>query len=795
MIKSIDINNFGSFKNFIWRNCVRDSGGNVEELKRLNIFYGRNYSGKTTLSRVLRSFQMHMLPVNYASPKFAITTDARAFNQTEVAAHSLDIRVYNTDFVTDNLSFLTNHEDGEIKTFAIIGGENKETERQIAEKEALLGHTDSENGLIPNHTKKSDEYFIKLREANTAKSALEERLRRHANDVIKKNRVYGDSGYILTSIQNDIKTISKISTAILDEVQISEQHALIKEEELPDIQERLSFLPQIKVLYEQACKILIKQLTPTKPIQDLLNNALLQSWVLSGMPLHRNKRETCGFCRQPLPDNIWSELDAHFSKESLELENVLKILIEELEAEIESAKLVIKVHSDNFYTSKLSIFNKSKKTLEQELKKYEKELNSYIKLLRTRQADIFKSVTCPELTDNSDVIACLVSEINTLINENNAKTKSLAIDKQKARLALRLNDVARFIKNINLIPEEEKNKKLAADAENIKKEVNHLKNQIDVLNAEINSLNIKLKDEKKGAEKINEYLSHYFGLSGLKLVAIEDVSTAKFKFQIMRGTEPAYNLSEGECSLVSFCYFMAKLEDSDTKGKELLIYIDDPISSLDSNHIFFIYSLIESVIAKPVKKLDGSNEYRYRQMFISTHNLDFLKYLKRLSIPNSKHGDTAYFMVEQVNDSSQLSLMPAYLKNYVTEFNYLFHQIYKCRNPEYAKEDYVCFYSFGNNLRKFLEAYLFYKYPYHDDKNDALEKLTKFFGEDSTSTALINRISNELSHLQEIFDRSMYPIEIPEIPKLANFVLDKIFEKDKEQYNSLLKSIGEPVRE
>ena len=141
------------------------------------------------------------------------------------------------------------------------------------------------------------------------------------------------------------------------------------------------------------------------------------------------------------------------------------------------------------------------------------------------------------------------------------------------------------------------------------------------------------------------------------------------------------------------------------------------------------------------------------------------------------------------------SLMPAYLKNYVTEFNYLFHQIYKCRNPEYAKEDYVCFYSFGNNLRKFLEAYLFYKYPYHDDKNDALEKLTKFFGEDSTSTALINRISNELSHLQEIFDRSMYPIEIPEIPKLANFVLDKIFEKDKEQYNSLLKSIGEPVRE
>jgi wobble nucleotide-excising tRNase len=70
---------------------------------------------------------------------------------------------------------------------------------------------------------------------------------------------------------------------------------------------------------------------------------------------------------------------------------------------------------------------------------------------------------------------------------------------------------------------------------------------------------------------------------------------------------------------------MAKLEDEKSKDKKLIIWIDDPISSLDSNHIFFIFSLIETVIAKP--KI-------YKQLFISTHNLDFLKYLKRLSRPN-----------------------------------------------------------------------------------------------------------------------------------------------------------------
>lgn len=47
MIEHIDIPNFGSFKNFVWRNSIRDNGNNVAKFKKLNIIYGRNYSGKT----------------------------------------------------------------------------------------------------------------------------------------------------------------------------------------------------------------------------------------------------------------------------------------------------------------------------------------------------------------------------------------------------------------------------------------------------------------------------------------------------------------------------------------------------------------------------------------------------------------------------------------------------------------------------------------------------------------------------------------------------------------------------
>ncbi|MGB4344735.1 MAG: AAA family ATPase, partial [Moraxellaceae bacterium] len=301
----------------------------------------------------------------------------------------------------------------------------------------------------------------------------------------------------------------------------------------------------------------------------------------------------------------------------------------------------------------------------------------------------------------------------------------------------------------------------------------------------------QLKDERKGAERVNELLTHFFGHGGLRLDAVDGGAGFGVKFQITRGGNPAYHLSEGECSLIAFCYFMAQLDATESKGKDLIIYIDDPISSLDSNHVFFMFSLIETLIARPTKNSDGSNHYRYKQLFISTHNLDFLKYLKTLSAPPPKNGGTQHFIVERHgNSTSRLSLMPDYLKSYVTEFNYLFHQIYKCSQPTPAGQDEDHFYSFGNNLRKFLEAYLFFKYPAKVGSEETLTRIRQFFGEDGMAANVANRLNNELSHLHDNFDRSMRPIDIPEIRSLGVYVLGKIKATDRPQYDALLTSIG-----
>ena len=792
MIRRLDIPNFGSFYQFNWKASLKEEQI-VSEFRRLNIFFGRNYSGKTTLSRVFRSFEVRELPDNYQNPDFEITTyDQTTLTQENISSHSLDIRVYNTDFVNENLSFLTDSAEGEVKPFAIIGSENKDTEEQIRGIEKELGNVEEKTGKKYELTQKEEKYQKENQKAKKAEKALEDKLRRYANDKIKHNQTYGHANYNITTIKKDIRTVREKSIPILEGSQVSQKENLLREKSLPSIEIRVFFHPKFKTFYQDSAEILAKEIKPSEPIQELLNDSLLQTWVRTGMNYHRDKRSTCGFCGQPLPKDLWEKLDAHFNKESFDLENRIISQIASIESEINSLSEIELPERESFYTSVRSLFEEIKGKFHKTFSFYKNQNNKLLRELHARQENIFKPRRCPNFKDFSREISDCINELNKIIELNDKKTASLSDDQKKAREELRLNAVAEFINNINLSGEEKEVTNLKNQAEKTKGALDSLELEVKQLEKDKERLQMKLQDERKGADKVNEYLNDFFGLEGLKLVAKEDDEVrSKYKFQIMRGDQPAYNMSEGERNLVSFCYFMAKLEDIESKGKELIVYIDDPVSSLDSNHIFFVFSLIESVLANPEKNSNGSNSYRYKQLFISTHNLDFLKYLKRLSRPKENHGGTEFFLIEKEELSSNLRLMPRYLKDYQTEFIYLFHQIYKCKDAKPSEENHEVSYNFGNNLRKFLEAYLFYKYPHIDDNSDKLERLCKFFGNDITTTVLTNRVSNELSHLEGIFDRSMKPIEVPELSKVANFVLDTIREKDKEQYDSLLKSIGE----
>lgn len=796
MFSQVDIGSFGSFTDLSWKNSLKDAGNNVQNFKRLNILYGRNYSGKTTLSRIFRALETGRIPHNYVDPNFTIRGDKGDVTQVGLAGHGYDVRVYNRDFVSDNLNFLVNQTDGEIKTFAIVGEKNKEIEDAITAIQTRLGSVESKAGLRHELEAKKKERDRTKDNHKTASDALEGKLRSHANNKIKQNRIYGPAVYNIESIKKDIGLVKKPGFRALTTEEQAAKVNLLKQEALPDINDTVSINLNIESISKEAEELLLRLIEPTLPIQELLNETALQMWVKEGIPLHKDKRDTCAFCRQNLPHDIWQVLGSHFSKESSALESSIDSCLTSITTEIQAIPNFLTLTGDKFYAEEKILFENSKIELSEHLKDYMQDLKALQAALDKRKNAIFQQVLMPVYIHNPTAIQQCVGDINALIVKNNDRTISLENDKSTARESLRLTDVASFIADITYDNEFARIASLKSDANTANTAFTETEAEIFEQETEVTRLQGQQKDERKGAERVNELLSHFFGHDGIELEAKDNVENTSVKFEVTRDGKSAYNLSEGECSLIAFCYFMAKLEEPESKGKDLIIYIDDPISSLDGNHIFFMFSLIESLIAKPIKNLDGTNSYRYKQLFISTHNLDFLKYLKKISLPNERnHGGCQHLIVERNGGTSQISLMPSYLRDYITEFNYLFHQIYKCRNQVGANESHEPYYGFGNNLRKFLEAFLFFKFPHHDDKNDAFERIKKFFGEeDSTAIALVNRLNNEFSHLESIPDRGFKPVEIPEISKVANYVLDKIYTSDPHQYNSLLKSIGEPPR-
>jgi wobble nucleotide-excising tRNase len=450
VINQIDIASFGSFQGLEWKKTVRDSGKNVKPFQRLNILYGRNYSGKTTLSRVFRSLETRKLPLNYVGSSFTVYGEKGNVAHTGLAGHSYDVRVYNRDFVTDNLSFLVNQEiGGDIKTFAIVGEQNKEIDDAIAAIETKLGSVEGKAGLRFHLEAKRKERDRAKSAHTTASNGLDDKLRSHAAEKIKKNPNFRSPVYNIEHIRRDIATTSKPGFVALTTEEQAGRIRLLKQEALPDITDTLVVALKLDSLTATAEPLLSKAITPTKAIEELLRDSALQLWVKQGMGLHREKRNTCAFCRQDLPHDIWQVLDEHFSKESGDLETSLDAAITSVTNEISAIAGINTFTGAQFYADERTAFEVSSKALSQALAVYKKDLEALKKSLETRKNNLFQPTALRAPSHEAHEIARHVADINALIATSNSKTATLEKDKTAAMDALRLADVFAFADAIN----------------------------------------------------------------------------------------------------------------------------------------------------------------------------------------------------------------------------------------------------------------------------------------------------------------------------------------------------------
>ncbi|ECQ1257024.1 TPA: AAA family ATPase [Campylobacter jejuni] len=789
--------NFGSYKNFKW-------GNNLEEFKTINIFYGRNYSGKTTLSRIARSFELKKHNEDFLDGNFKIKLeDGNFLTQNDVIKSNLDIRVYNSDFVKENLNYLYDKK-GNIKGFKSIGEEQKNIKEIIEKREEILAKRNEKLKNIQINqddiSKKQQDKIKTLNENLTNKAKViksSSNLTKQGNDYNKKNLEKD-----LIVIKNDVNIY------ILNDETQNKLVKILEDKEKQNINFTINFNKNnFQNILKHSSEILEKKII----IKENLTSELRQ-WLEEGLKFHKEHSSTqqCKFCNNPLTLEriVWIEnniKDDSGEKEKIEKE--LKYLLDNFENyKLELKNLLQDVKNENFYSNYKDSFIALKEQLGVSIANYNKEILKIEKKIKEKQKDVFTPMKLENINDFSDEILQILNKIENLCKENNEYAKNLLSKQDEARKKLRLNEVAKFAKDSDCFAKQDEIKNLGQKLSNMQSTIETEKNEINNYNLEIEKYKEKLSNLETSTSNINKYLKSYFGHNMLELKAKkDDKGQLNGEFEILRNGKQAKNLSEGECSLVAFCYFVASLEDANTKDKNPIIWIDDPISSLDNNHIFFIFSLIENEIVE---------KDSFKQFFISTHNLDFLKYTKRLKKIKPKQNENSkkkyefpqyYFIergVKKSIETSEIKKLPKCLERYTTEFNYLFEQIYKFKNIDdtYNEDLKISLvYNFGNNLRKFLEIYLFFKYP-NEIKSLDKELIKRFFNDTYQSdnidenqkiiAGVINRYQNEYSHLREVLSRGMQPIDIEEAKKIAEFILKTIEQNDKQQYKALVESIG-----
>lgn len=102
ILKISKIDNFGIFKNFDWDLSLANPSvqNQTYDFKDINIFYGRNYSGKTSLSKIIRALETKNISPKYQAPNFKIMlADNSVVTNSSLTTFTYPIYVYNSDFV------------------------------------------------------------------------------------------------------------------------------------------------------------------------------------------------------------------------------------------------------------------------------------------------------------------------------------------------------------------------------------------------------------------------------------------------------------------------------------------------------------------------------------------------------------------------------------------------------------------------------------------------------------------------------------------------------------------------
>lgn len=749
MIKRINkIKNFGVFKDFKW------DSDKIPDFNKHNLFYGWNYSGKTTISRLFRCFELGEKHQDYPSAEFELEDDqnpSKKFTDKDLSTLP-HVRVFNTDFILKNLKWHSQDDEGIEPIFFSIGKENIELQEKLEKLQT------EQKTLNDEKTKLSDK-------KTELENDLGNKLTNEARDITKTLSL--GRNYEKPQFKQDVDSIKNdFAKYILNDDDYGKYLTTYKSTEQKD-DIILSTLPALNFsdLQKKTKEIVERKITAQKIIEELKNNENLNKWVNEGRGLHKSKNK-CSFCGNDLPTDLFQKLDQHFSTEYEQLEKDLQSLLTSLENHKTAVDGIVLPAKGDFYKEFVSEYEKLNKEFKNLIKKYCENIEELSNRLKSKKAKPFDKHNFIDISDNVADIKSKFDEIKSVVEKQKNKTENFEKEKNEAKEKLIKHFSAQFI-------QDQKYLDILKGQNEIAERITANTTNIDKIAKDILGVEQQLSESTKGAEKVNEYIQQFFQHDGIKIIPENN------RFKMSRNNEPAKNLSEGEKTAISLAYFIASLEDKKTKLNETIVFIDDPVSSLDCNHLFNIYAFIKS------KLINCS------QLFVSTHNLEFFNLMKDFLMEIKDQNDKnlycrkelpCYLVQKQWNESINQSIildLPKELKNFKSEYIYLF-SIMLAFDKEKNGADFKMLYLLPNVERRFLEGYLGLRYPDGKPWTEKFERLVK----DETQRNLVYKFVNEFSHNQTATRSLRFP-EVSECKQSINTVVGGLKTNDKDHYDAL----------
>ena len=778
-IKRIDIKDFGCYKDY--RQHGKSGIGNDFNDGRISIFYGRNYSGKSTYSKIFQSIELKQLPEKYGDIDFEIKlANQISIKSNEIATHALpiDCKVFNQRYIDDNIYL---HNDNKLNSFQIsIGSDTNETLKKIEDIRL--------NELKPRNEKLSQiesDITKKQQKTKISKDSLDSKLRTTASKIknLKNPSVVVGNKYDIRDIKEEFEKHSghfPILPLQDDDKAVAELEKNVEQAKIRILEKNINKPQKIDLVsfdknfnftlfLENMKKLLSKVVSVSNILDEYKNSPDKINWIKHGIDIHGENPEKCVFCGNSIDSDFIKNLKLAFSDELSSLENELALQNNTIKSEIQKLDSIPNINKEDYFNDSASDIQNINKDIKITIDNRKRVLETLESKILEKQRDIFSEIEINDL--NWSDFSKIQVEIDSLYNDTIEQIEQFEDRKTKSIDFLRRYHLAKEFPVSEFTRLSQKVYQYQKDIEILNDEHNSLKKEKEKFENDISNLESSLKSEAEAVKRINMILQNSLAHSEMSLKSVDDEEG--IYFEVSRNEERAYNLSEGEKSLIAFAYYITRLESLSTEEKsKTILFIDDPVSSLDENNIFYIYNLIFCLLEKK----------EFLQYFLSTHNLDFLKYTNRFS--NKKD----YYLIEKIKEAenipskSYIKKLPNYLSNKVTEFVFLFEQIYRVATEDEDENNFSVFYNFPNNGRKFIETLLYFKYPDCNTKNN--DKVINYFG--GKNAPFIQRINNEYSHGEDRFDRTRNPINTSEFKHDARIILNALYQNDPEQFKSFL---------